>query len=56
MRDLSRARVDAVSDKNRAQHRLSKFLLRHGIRYGKSAWTHEHRRWLRSLSLGEPAA
>ena len=56
VRDLSRARVDAVSDKNRAQHRLSKFLLRHGIRYGKSAWTHEHRRWLRSLSLGEPAA
>ena len=55
VRDLSRARVDAVSDKNRAQHRLSKFLLRHGIRYGKSAWTHEHRRWLRSLSLGEPA-
>ncbi len=56
VRDLSWARVDAVSDKNRAQHRLSKFLLRHGIRYGKSAWTHEHRRWLRSLSLGEPAA
>ena len=39
VRDLSRAREDAVADRTRAQHRLSKFLLRRGIRYGKRLMT-----------------
>ena len=56
VRDLSRAREDAVADRTRAQHRLSKFLLRRGIRYGKTAWTQEHRRWLRTISFGHAAA
>lgn len=32
LRDLVRAREDAKQDQLRAKHRLSKFLLRHGIR------------------------
>ena len=56
VRDLSRAREDAVADRTRAQHRLSKFLLRRGIRYGKTAWTQEHRRWLRTISFEHAAA
>jgi transposase len=38
MRDLCRARTDAVDDRRRSRHRLKGFLLRHGYRYqGKSA-------------------
>ena len=38
MRDLCRARTDAVDDRRRARHRLKGFLLRHGYRYqGKSS-------------------
>jgi transposase len=38
IRDLCRARTDAVDDRRRARHRLKAFLLRHGYRYhGKSA-------------------
>ncbi len=37
IRDLCRARSDAVDDRRRARHRLKGFLLRHGYRYrGKS--------------------
>ncbi|MFN8082177.1 MAG: transposase [Kineosporiaceae bacterium] len=40
----------------RAQHRLSKLLLRHGIVYsGGNAWTGEHDRWLRRQQLDLPA-
>jgi transposase len=51
VRDLCRAREDAKSDLLRSRHRLGKFLLRHGVRYGlgKKAWTKTHRRWLRGL-------
>ena len=48
VRDLSRAREDAVTDRKRAQHRLSKLLLRRGLSYGKRNWTLEHRAWLRT--------
>ena len=33
MRDLCRARSDAVDDRRRSRHRLKGFLLRHGYRY-----------------------
>jgi len=47
MRDLVRAREDAVSMQRQARHRLKALLLRNDIRYvGKSAWTSAHRRWL----------
>ena len=52
MRDLCRARTDAVADLRRARAQLKAFLLRNGYRYtGKSAWTEAHRRYLRELVL-----
>jgi transposase len=48
-RDLVRARDAARADLMRVRHRLSKFLLRHGIVYsGGTAWTDDHDRWLRA--------
>jgi transposase len=57
VRDLCRARADMVTDRTRARHRLSKFLLRHGRvwRGGASAWTHAHERWLLGQRFDEPA-
>jgi transposase len=56
IRDLCRARTDAVDDRRRACHRLKAFLLRHGFRYtGKSSWTPAHMRYLRELVLPHPA-
>jgi transposase len=56
MRDLCRARSDAVDDRRRARHRLKGFLLRHGYRYqGKSSWSAAHERYLRELVLPHPA-
>ena len=46
IRDLCRARTDAVDDRRRARHRLKGFLLRHGYRYqGKSSWSAAHERY-----------
>jgi transposase len=56
IRDLCRARTDAVDDRRRSRHRLKGFLLRHGYRYqGKSAWSAGHERYLRELVLPHPA-
>jgi len=56
IRDLCRARTDAVDDRRRSRHRLKGFLLRHGYRYqGKSAWSGAHMRYLRELVLPHPA-
>ena len=56
IRDLCRARTDAVDDRRRARHRLKGFLLRHGYRYeGKSSWSAAHERYLRELMLPHPA-
>lgn len=56
LRDLVRARTDAVSDLRDNRHRLKAFLLRHGYRYsGKSSWTEAHLRYLRELVLAHPA-
>jgi transposase len=56
MRDLVRAREDAVREQRNARHRLEALLLRHGVRYaGKSAWTAAHLRWLASVALPQPA-
>jgi transposase len=57
LRDLVRAREAVRVDLMRCRHRLSKLLLRHGIRYdGGQAWTDRHRRWLATVALGWPAA
>jgi transposase len=56
IRDLCRARTDAVDDLRRSRHRLKALLLRHGYRYhGKSAWSQAHMRYLRELVLPDPA-
>ena len=41
----------------RCRHRLSKLLLRHGIRFEDGgAWTTRHRQWLSTITLAQPAA
>ena len=57
LRDLVRAREAVRADLMRCRHRLSKLLLRHGIRFddGK-AWTQRHRDWLAEVALEWPAA
>jgi transposase len=52
VRDLVRAREDAVRECRNARHRLKALLLRSGIAYaGKSAWTAAHLRWLATLKM-----
>ena len=51
MRDLVRARLDAVHALRRARQQLSGSLLRHGCHYGRPAWTKLHRRWLAGLKF-----
>jgi len=53
-RDLVRIREDAVEDRLRARHRLSKFLLRQGRVYEGKAWTLTHRAWLRTQRFDWP--
>jgi transposase len=57
IRDLCRARTDAVDDRRRSRHRLKGFLLRHGYRYqGKTSWSPESfRGYLRELMFSHPA-
>ncbi len=52
IRDLARAREDAVREQRNARQRLKALLLRNGLSYaGKSAWTAAHLRWLGRLAL-----
>jgi transposase len=56
MRDLVRAREDAVCMQRQARQRLQALLLRNEIRYaGKTPWTKAHRRWVAQLKLSNPA-
>src|SRR6202521_5273146 len=57
LRDLVRAREAVRVDLMRSRHRLSKLLLRHGIRFDDGpAWTQRHRDWLAQVALEWPAA
>jgi transposase len=57
LRDLVRARETVRQDLMRARHRLSKLLLRRGIRFEDGdAWTERHRQWLDQVVLAWPAA
>jgi transposase len=57
LRDLVRAREAVRVDLMRCRHRLSKLLLRHGIRFEDGdAWTDRHRQWLNTVELDWPAA
>src|SRR5665213_2636463 len=53
MRDLVRARLDAVHSLRRARQQLAGFLLRHGCHSGRPAWTMLHRRWLAGLKFDQ---
>ena len=53
MRDLVRARLDAVPARRRARQQLSGFLLRQRRHYGRPAWTKLHRRWLAGLKFDQ---
>ena len=56
MRDLERAREDAVKAELAAHHQLGKFLLRHGRRYpGKRNWTKQHLAWIRTQQFEHEA-
>jgi transposase len=58
LRDLVRAREDLRRDLMACRHRITKSLLRHGVRhpsrYGR--WSRDHRIWLGRLQLADPAA
>jgi transposase len=57
LRDLVRARESVRVDLMRCRHRLSKLLLRHGIRFDDGrAWTDRHRTWLATVELDRAAA
>lgn len=57
VRDLTRAREAVKKDQSRQRHRVSKFLLRRGVRWtvGRRAWTQAHLVWLRGRRLGHGA-
>lgn len=55
IRDLSRAREDAIGDLKAAKYRLKAFLLRQDIRYeGKASWGPAHLRWLAEVVCPTP--
>jgi transposase len=56
IRDLSRAREDAVRARLKARQQLKAMLLRHGHRYtGKTSWTAAHERYLAEVRFDHPA-
>jgi len=58
IRDLSRAREDAVHSRTQARQQLKAFLLRHEVRYtsGRSSWSKTFYRWLATLNFGSGPA
>src|SRR5262249_58940625 len=56
MRDLSRAREDALCARLKARQQLKALLLRHGHRYtGRTFWTAAHERTLANISFAHSA-
>ncbi|HSA82398.1 MAG: IS110 family transposase [Bacteroidota bacterium] len=56
IRDLSRAREDAVRARLKARQQLKAMLLRHGKRYpGKTSWGPTHERYLARIGFEHPA-
>lgn len=56
MRDLSRAREDALAARLKARQQLKAMLLRHGRCYtGKTSWTPAHERYLAQLNFPHAA-
>lgn len=56
IRDLTRAREDAVRARLKARQQLKALLLRHGYHYtGRSSWTAAHELYLAGISFKHPA-
>lgn len=56
IRDLCRARTDAMQALARAKQQLGMFMLRNGFRYdGKTNWTQAHLNYLRRTRMPHPA-
>jgi transposase len=56
MRDLCRAREDAVIAARKAKQRLNAFLLRNALIYsGKTNWTKAHYNWLSDITMAHAA-
>ncbi len=56
MRDLSRARRDAVIVAKKAKQRLKAFLLRNGVVFaGRSQWSKAYFSWLADIAMPHPA-
>lgn len=56
IRDLSRAREDAVRARLKARQQLKAMLLRHGHRYtGKTSWSAAHERYLAGIAFDSSA-
>lgn len=56
IRDLSRARQDAVRARLKARQQLKAMLLRHGKRFpGKTSWGSTHERYLARIGFDHPA-
>ena len=57
IRDVFRAREDAVNARTQARHQLKSFLLRHGVRYAqRTSWTKTFYRWLATLHFDSAGA
>jgi transposase len=57
IRDLARAREDAVNARTQVRQQLKGFLLRHDVRFaGKTSWSKTYYRWLATLNFGASAA
>jgi transposase len=57
IRDVARAREDAVNARTQARHQLKGFLLRHGMRYPqRTSWTKTFYRWLATLGFDSAGA
>jgi len=57
IRDLARAREDAVNARTQVRQQLKGFLLRHDVRYaGRTSWSKTYYRWLATLNFGETGA
>jgi transposase len=55
VRDLARVRSAVLSDRKRAQQRLTAMLMRHGQIWRSTYWTAAHRAWIAAQSFDEPA-
>lgn len=54
LRDLIRAREDALIDQQRARHRLTRFLMRRGLKYRTTKyWTLAHLQWIKGTRFAD---